>query len=636
MNTRQKNIIQELINFENNTITNLATMYAVSYRTIQNDIQLINSEIKEYAVQIVSATNKGIYVKADDPNLLKSLINYLDEDSKYEDADLTYRILENVISSSDYIKISDFPEKYYVGKKTVDNCMINVKNILIRYNLKLISKPSYGCYLKGNDGQTEAKVRRMIFALKKKEKTFYPLLIGENEKQLISETIKKQCMLSHYFTTEESLQDLILGIYIAITRMKQHKFIDYEQSLVGYLTELEEYKTASLIAENITQITSLNYEIREIAYISRIMRAHRRLTSQDIEKLENNIRADLDRLIVKILDEIADKYQADFHDDFDLYISLGMHLVPLISRIKFNFHINNPMVNEVKRNYMLAFDMATTAAKVIENEFDIKLSEDEIGYLAVHLNLAIERKKHDTIPKNVLIVCSSGGGLSKLLEFKVKRNFADRINKIKTCNMYELKNIDLSQFDYVLTTVKLNCELSKPTLQISHMLTDEDVDNFNEVLNVTENKKSLIDIATETIFFNDIKALNKIDALEQIIARLRNILPLQGDFMQQILKREELYSTEIGNNVVFPHPLESKTPISFISICVLKKAIKWENEYVRVIMIANSKVGEGEKLQLMYQQFAQFISNKQNIIDLIKKPTYETFKELVERKNKYE
>lgn len=636
MNIRQKNIIRELINFENNTITNLAAMFAVSYRTIQNDIQLINSEIKEYAVQIVSATNKGISVKADDPKLLKTLIDYLDEDNNYENADLTHRILENVISCSDYIKISDFPDKYYVGKKMVDNCMANMKNILNQYNLKLMSKPYYRCYLKGNDGQTEAKVRRMIFAIKKKEKNFYPLLIGENEKQLISEVIEKQCILSNYFTTEESLQDLISGIYIAITRMKQHKYIDYEQSLIDYLIELEEYKTANLIAEGISQITNINYDIKEKAYISRIMRAHRRLTCDDIEKLENNIRADLDRLIIKILDEITDKYQADFHDDLDLYISLGMHLVPLISRIKFNFHINNPLVNEVKRNYILAFDMATTAANVIENEFDIKLSEDEIGYLAVHINLAIERKKHDMVPKNVLIVCSSGGGLSKLLEFKVKRNFADRINKIQTCNMYELKNMDLSQFDYVLTTVKLNCELSKPTLQISHMLTEKDVDNFNEVLNVNEDKKSLIDIATESIFFNDVKALNKIDALEQIIYRLKKILPLQDDFMQQILKREELYSTEIGNNVVFPHPLESKTPISFISICVLKKAIKWENEYVRVIMIANSKVGEGNKLQLMYQQFTQFISNKQNIIDLIKKPTYETFKELVERRNKYE
>ncbi len=633
MNIRQKNIIRELINFENNTIVNLATMLAVSYRTVQNDIQTINAEIKKYGVQIVSSTNKGIFVETNDQRILEQLLLSLEEND-YDNIELTYQILKIFVDTENYIKIDELMQQFFVSKKVINNCLNNIKKILSEYNLKIISKPAYGSKIVGLDGLSEAKIRRLILETLKKQKSFYLPGINEQQQEQIIEAIKKRCIDHTYITTEESLNDLICGIFIAITRIKQHRYIDYDQSLVAYLTELDEYETAVLIADDISKITYLQYEVREIAYIARIMKAHRRLTVYDMEKLENNIRADLDCLITDILDAIENKYHLDLHNDLDLYISLGMHLVPLISRIRFNFHINNPLVKEVKRNYMLAFDMAATAAEIIENKFDIELSEDEIGYLAVHLNLAIERKNSNVDPKSILIVCSSGGGLSKLLEFKVRNNFAKRIKYTKTCNMYELKDLDLTDFDYVLTTVKLDYQLSKPTLQISHMLTDKDVDNFNIVLNTDDRKnRSLVDIAKEEYFFNDIRVSNKEEAIDQIVSRLQEKLPLQDDFIKQVFEREKLYSTEIGNGVAFPHPLETRTAVSFISVCILKKPIKWENEKVQVIMVANTKVGESEKLQLMYRQFAYFVSEKQNIIDLVKNPTYETFKKLVERKN---
>ena len=629
MNTRQNKIILELINFENETIANLAVTFNVSYRTIQNDIQQINSEIQKYDACIITNTSNGVHIQISDDYKEKLLAN-LNDAACNENEQIIFDVLEQILYAEEYAKLDDLSEKLFISRKSLSIYLKDVKKILSNYNLKLVSKPGYGLKLEQEEGALETKIRRLILFCKHKNNKFYPITFSDELCKKVESIIRKYSDEYQYVTTQEGMEELKDGILIAATRIKQNKMNEYGEEVISYISEIQEFSIAQKLVKEIGNILSIQYDVQETCYVARLLRAHRRLTKDDIEKLQNNIRDELDELINSILNEIESKFQINLHNDLDLYIGLGMHLVPLISRIQFNVHLNNPIIEEVKRNYMLAFDMATTASKVIEEKFDIVLSEDEIGYLATHLNLALVRQNSEVQPKNILVVCSSGGGLAKLLEYKIKQNFGPMINDIDTCNMYELRNIDMSKYDYVLTTVKLDYQPTKPTLQISHMLTSDDVKKVTNVLNETNSTKTLLDVSTNELFFNDIKAKNKEEVIETICEKLKNKIPLQKDFVEQIFNREKVYSTEIGNGVVFPHPLVSTTPITFISITVLNKPILWDNEMIQVVMISNTKVGESAELQTMYDQFAQFVSNKHNIVELIKKPEYKTFEKLVE------
>lgn len=630
MNQRQKNIIRELATFENNTIANIATMMSVSYRTIQNDIKQINEIIKKYHVQIIKDSNKGIKLDSQSLSDFNTLLNQLENEIN-ENNQLIYKLLERFITAHNYIKIDELDYEFFISKKVLNNSVAEMKKILNQYNLKLISKPSYGSIIEAKSGPIESKIRRMIIEIKQKEPSFYKIALDEITKKTIVDAVKKRCCDSGFATTEEGINELCLAILVAISRIKQNKKIDYPANFVSYLIELEEFKLAKSIVNDIRNIVHFTYDISEITYICRMMKAHRRLTTEDMKNLENSIRNGLDILLNKIFDEIEKEYKLKMHDDLDLYVALGMHLVPLISRIQFDFYINNPLIADVKRNYIHAFDLAITASNVIEKEFSIKLTEDEIGYIALHFNLALERKNDKPIPRNVLVVCSSGGGLAKLLEYKIKQNFGSKISKIQTCNMYELKNIEVDKYDYILTTVELDQTYCKPTLHISHMFTKEDINKIENIMSKESGLMTLLDVTNEQLFFSDIEAKNPDDALKQICTRLNSVIPLQKDFIEQVKKRESLYSTEIGNNVVFPHPLITNTPITFISITVLKKPIRWKYETVQVVIVGNTKIGESNKLQPMYKQFAQFVSDRKAIASLIQKPEYKTFKEIIER-----
>ena len=54
-------------------------------------------------------------------------------------------------------------------------------------------------------------------------------------------------------------------------------------------------------------------------------------------------------------------------------------------------NIRNPILTEIKKNYPYAFDIALVGGKVIEEAFKIKISESEIGFLALHFQLVLQK-----------------------------------------------------------------------------------------------------------------------------------------------------------------------------------------------------------------------------------------------------
>ena len=78
--------------------------------------------------------------------------------------------------------------------------------------------------------------------------------------------------------------------------------------------------------------------------------------------------------------------------------------------------------------------------KTIEEELDLKLDDEEISNIAVHVGGAIERCAHNQKKKvfKVIIVCVSGIGTSMLIKNKLEYLFEDKIlneNENKKTNL---------------------------------------------------------------------------------------------------------------------------------------------------------------------------------------------------------
>ena len=54
--------------------------------------------------------------------------------------------------------------------------------------------------------------------------------------------------------------------------------------------------------------------------------------------------------------------------------------------------MHNPLKDEIKSKLIMAYELAVKACVVINQRFNCTLSEDEIAYFALHINLSLEQK----------------------------------------------------------------------------------------------------------------------------------------------------------------------------------------------------------------------------------------------------
>ena len=68
------------------------------------------------------------------------------------------------------------------------------------------------------------------------------------------------------------------------------------------------------------------------------------------------------------------------------YVRTVTHLNFMIERVINKKHIKNELLDNIKNEYYNEYDIAIKVTMKIENLFSVKVPEDEIGYMALHVN----------------------------------------------------------------------------------------------------------------------------------------------------------------------------------------------------------------------------------------------------------
>ena len=62
-------------------------------------------------------------------------------------------------------------------------------------------------------------------------------------------------------------------------------------------------------------------------------------------------------------------------------------------RLKNNIKMQNPYISEIKKQYSMMFHMTWYVVVDIEKEIGNKIPEDEIAFLMIHFQSALERRR---------------------------------------------------------------------------------------------------------------------------------------------------------------------------------------------------------------------------------------------------
>ena len=305
---------------------------------------------------------------------------------------------------------------------------------------------------------------------------------------------------------------------------------------------------------------------------------------------------------------------------------LCQNLVPLSVRIKYDMNLKNPLLRDVKEKFCLSYTMASNGVTVINEHFHVLLSEDEIAYFAFAFALALERKKSEIQKKNILLVCSSGRGSAKLLQYKYQSYFKDYINNITACDLGSLYKVDFADYDYIFTTVPITVPVPLPILEVQYFLDDNDIVNVKKVL-CSEKTSSVMNYYEKEMFLPHLKLRTKEEVLRCMCHFVMEKKNLPQEFYESVLKRERLAKTAYGNIVAMPHVYKAISQETFVCVGILDEPVDWGGQKVRAVFLVSiaNKDHTSVELQRFYQMTAAFLLSQKEIQDLVKKQDYDAF-----------
>ena len=69
-------------------------------------------------------------------------------------------------------------------------------------------------------------------------------------------------------------------------------------------------------------------------------------------------------------------------------------MIPLLKRIQYQMYMDNPLLLDIKKRLIVAYELAVKGCELINKHYHCQLPDDEIAYFALHINLSLEQKKN--------------------------------------------------------------------------------------------------------------------------------------------------------------------------------------------------------------------------------------------------
>lgn len=640
-NNRVKSILKELISAEKAiTGKSLAKIIGVSDRTIRDDIKEINQQKNELGISIKGIRGEGYLISVEDNKLYNKFLRFmLQEDQKNDyivptlpDDRIKY-IIKKLFVVKGYLTLENLAKELFVSKTTINGDLIKVEDILNEYGLKVYKKRYYGIRLDGD----EVKIRLFLsrFLANGNEITnvqtidFSNTILKNVNLEKIKEVLFKNIQQAELKLSDITFNNLVVHIAISIQRIKSGWNIEkLPLKNVREVKSTKEYSVAQNIVSNIQSIFDVNIHEEEVLYITMHLLSKKVIfdNNENYSQLEEVVGHEILSLLEEIIEEIYIRYQIDLRDDDEFIFNLGMHLKPALNRIKYGMYLENPVLEEIKRNYSYAFEMGITAGQTVLNYINHEIDEHEIGYIAMHFASALERRKYmyQSNFEKVLLVCASGVGTAKLLEVKIKRIIND-VKVVTTLPSYQLQDVNIEEFDLVLTTIPLDIKSNVPIIQVSALLTNDDIKKINKVTNgkvgekfcFFETRNILVTMFQKDLFIPGLEAKDEYDVINKMCSMLEDRDYVDDDFKKLVVTREKISSTSYGNLVAIPHAINKKDIGIKIATSILKKPIIWGDENVQLVLLLVLPQQMDENFEEFFEELLEFVENKSLVSNLL-------------------
>lgn len=516
-------------------------------------------------------------------------MNMIANDNRLRRQEIMLRLLDYETLS--YQKLSD---QYFVSRSSLSNDFNLIKHLFQKDGASLSFNNS-GTFFSGSEIQAQQILKRLMIS---QDQPFY---LDGFDSALYNRVI---CLLQEY---SDSMQHPIPGdnmaqistsICLLIGRAKAGHRIQLLDT--NYLEPTRYYPRLWELINRLESACDLAFSASELGYLVTI------LLGSGFSQEEGQVQENLKDQIRALIQDVSLIINLDLQDDHKLLEDIAIHMNQLFTRLQANNSLVNPLLADIKSNYHALFQDVKFLLTNEGSRYGLPaacplISDDEIGFLVLHIQAAIERK---FIQKKVVIVSPNGIGVSTYINAKIQR-FLPNLHDIQIVSLKQLEKLEVEDISFIISTVPIE-NLKRPVITISPLCTEEDMRQimtaYAEVVarqstlnqyQMMNHGRGLIDAIYKGNFKSQEEALSFLLDQQPDMNQAK-----KAQVLASILEREAQQSTYLDKGIAIPHANPQLVETSNISVLLLDKAIAWGYDKVDVVVLLlvakeeTSKVGD--------------------------------------------
>lgn len=477
---------------EPETVMSISKVLNQSRRKVYYHLDKINEALPPEIPKIISYPRIGILLSSQQKAACRTLLADLDDYS------YVMSIQERMLLSITYIAIAKDRvtiEKLMQINAVSRNTILNDLNELRQrlsfepYSIKLQATKSKGYYL---DCHPLSKIQYL-------NKLLHTIYTDSNPNfiAMMRDKLRDFADLSSYFSDDISsfirgelqVSQALLGKKINSQDIRfmvatlPYQLLSYQNlglsereqrdllSEFSPIKERKEYEIARHLNENLKREFHLELDEIETSLIAVLLLSYRKDRDMHLESHDyDDMRC--------VLSYFIDAFELDYHVCFKhkqlLLNQLLTHCKALLFRKAYGIVSNNPLTDQIKDKYADLFAMTKVCLSILENAWSIKMNDDDIAYITIHIGGELVHSETKPTPPAVLtLVCDEGIGVQKLFMQQCKQYLPhSKIEAVLTSEQF-YSIADIMAVDLVISTNdSLNTQL--PTLFVHSILRDDD------------------------------------------------------------------------------------------------------------------------------------------------------------------
>ena len=613
----------------------LSNMCHISINTLRKEIIIINDFLADHGCYIDTKIAIGYSLVIENAELANTFLYQLIKNiNRYgylniSDFKKENYIIRRLLSSNSMVSIDTLMNELYCSKSTILRNIDRTKEYLSKFNLEIKAKRNVGIYIEGKEWDKrlclihQHKIQRHSnYSEPINESAFNALFLNntnypyEVRNLFISHaSLYKNLTFSHI-----DLPTIFNFMILLKTRQNKSNEFNFTEDQINTVRNSPTYLLVNELYESLPVYIKEGLGQIEIDALSILMFGLRKynhnseLSEDEIIRLKQSA----NEIINFVCKRIDIKFMVDDQLVFDLCCLLKEQENQRLCCV---YRDDETFYNMVNKSLLTA-DITARVAYYMNKYHNIKMTADTLGRIYFIFNRAAYENRPFFDKQKFLVISRYSNYYSNNLTARIKNHFKFLIEKIDTCEYFDIALVDLSQYDAVITDISNRLiSTGMPTIEITYTRSSDDFEPLKEYFKNIYLKKAL-NIFKEkdySIFnFN-----NKEEIYETIYSSLDNPCLSKEEWIKDCKERQEFitFEREKGIVLITNHSFNNNQPI--FKMFISNESIIWDKHYSNIFIYYHLGNGTNENQQIISFLIKQFLYAEEQYLTQLPTLNYE-------------